>query len=107
MVIKSRGFVICRTKVSPRIEIHSEGGGKRFSLPMIKSPVFFYKFIYFIYLFFWLRWVFVAACGLSLVVESGGFSSLWCAGFSLQWLLLLQSLGSRHAGFSSCGTRAQ
>ena len=30
-------------------------------------------------------------------------SSLRCAGFSLQWLLLLWSTGSRHAGFSSCG----
>ena len=25
-----------------------------------------------------------------------------CAGFSLRWLLLSQSTGSRHAGFSSC-----
>ena len=41
--------------------------------------------------------------GLSLVVESGGYSLLWCTGFSLRWLLLLQSTGSRHVGFSSCG----
>ena len=34
-------------------------------------------------------------------------SSLCCAGFSLRWLLLLWSTGSRRAGFSSCGTRAQ
>ena len=52
---------------------------------------------------FWLRWVFVAARGLSLVAASGGYSSLRCAGFSLQWLLLLQSMASRHAGFRSCG----
>ena len=38
---------------------------------------------------------------------SGGYSSLWCAGFSLRWLLLLWSTGSRCAGFSSCGTHAQ
>ena len=44
--------------------------------------------------------------GLSLVAASGGYSSLWCTGFSLQWLLLLRSLGSKRAGFSSCGTRA-
>ena len=56
--------------------------------------------------FFWLRWVFVAACGLSLVAASGGYSSLRCAGFSLQWLLLWQSVGSRYTGFSSCGTQA-
>ena len=28
----------------------------------------------------------------------GGFSSLWCTGFSLRWLLLLQSTGSRRGG---------
>ena len=63
--------------------------------------LFFYKFIY-----FWLCWVFVAACGLSLVAASGGYSSLRCRGFLLWWLLLLWSTGSRHAGFSSCGSRA-
>ena len=68
-------------------------------------PFFFYKFILFIY--FWLSWVFVAACGLSLAAASGGYSSLRYAGFSLRWLLLLRSTGSRRAGFSSCGTRAQ
>ena len=35
--------------------------------------------------------------------RAGGYSSLWCAGFSLRWLLLLRSTGSRHAVFSSCG----
>ena len=56
----------------------------------------------YIYLF-WLHWVFVAACGLSLFAASGGYSSLWYVDFSLRWLFLLQSMGSRHAGFSSCG----
>ena len=37
----------------------------------------------------------------------GAYSSLRCTGFSLLWLLLLRSTGSRHAGFSSCGTWAQ
>ena len=32
--------------------------------------------------------------------------SLRCAGFSLPWLLLLPSTGSRRVGFSSCGSRA-
>ena len=69
--------------------------------------IFFNKFIYFIFIYFWLHWVFIAVCGLSLVVASGGYSSLWCAGFSLQWLLLLQSTSSRHIVFSSCGAQAQ
>ena len=57
--------------------------------------------------FFWLCWVFVVARGLSLVMASGGYSRLRCAGFSLRWLLLLQSTGSRRVGFSSCGAWAQ
>ena len=43
----------------------------------------------------WLHWVFIAVRGLSLVAASGGYSSLQCMGFSLQWLLLLWSTGSR------------
>ena len=35
------------------------------------------------------------------------YSSLRCAGFSLWWLLLLWSMGSRRMGFSSCGMQAQ
>ena len=57
---------------------------------------------------------FLAALGLrccvrafSIVVASGGYSSLRCEGFSLRWLLLLRSTGSRCAGFSSCSTWAQ
>ena len=67
---------------------------------------FFFKYIY-LFIYFWLCWVFVAARGLSLVVASGGYSSLRCVGFSLWWLLLLWSTGSRRAGFSSCGARTQ
>ena len=50
-------------------------------------PELFFLFIY-LFIYFWLRWVFVAVRGLSLVAVSGGYSSLWCAGFSLRWLLL-------------------
>ena len=70
-----------------------------FQIPHISDKnicIFFNNVIY-----FWLRWVFVAAHGLSLVVVSGGYSSLRCAGFSLQ------SMGSRRVGFSSCSTWAQ
>ena len=66
----------------------------------------FLKFIYFIYLF--LAALVLRCCvRLSLVVASEGYSSLRCAGFLLQWLLLLRSTGSRCVGFSSCGMRAQ
>ena len=53
----------------------------------------------YLFIYFWLCWVFIA-------VESGGYSFLRCAGFLLRWLLLLWSTGSRHVGFSSCGTQA-
>ena len=68
-------------------------------LPVIYS--FFFKFFY-----SWLHWVFVAARRLSLVAASRGCSSLRSAGFSLRWLLLLWSTGSRSVGFSSRGSRA-
>ena len=42
----------------------------------------------------------------SLVAVSGGYSLLRCVGFSLRWLLLLWSTGSRRVGFSSRGSRA-
>ena len=60
------------------------------------SPLVLYFFF-----FFWLHWVFVAVRGLSLIAARRGYSSLRCAGFSWQWLLLLRSTGSRHTGFSS------
>ena len=74
------------------------------SLRIHEGSVYFFKLIYF---YFWLCWVFVAVRGLSLVAASGGYSSLQCTGFSLGWLLLLQSMGSRRAcGLSSCGSWA-
>ena len=73
--------------------------------PFIHGTYYYYYYYY--YYYFWLRWVFAAARRLSLVAASGVYSSLQCAGFSLQWFLLLQSPGSRHAGLSSCGPRAQ
>ena len=68
------------------------------------SIFFFKKFIVFIYLF-------LAALGLCCCTRAfsscGGYSLLWCMGFSSRWLLLLRSTGSRCVGFSSCGSRAQ
>ena len=69
----------------------------------ICTNIYFFKFLFYfdflffniIYLFiyFCLHWVFVAARGLSLVAESGGYSSLRCR-------------GSHCGGFSCCGARA-
>ena len=74
-------------------------------LAWLGDCILFFKISLFIY--FWLCWFFVAVRGLSLVAASEGYSSLWCAGFSLSWLLLLRSTGSRRAGFNSCGSQAQ
>ena len=66
---------------------------------------FFFFINLFIYFYFWLRQVFAAAHGFSLVAASGAYSSLPCTGFSLQWLLLLRSMGSRRE-LSCCGLPA-
>ena len=66
-------------------------------IPFLKK----YLFIYFL-----LCWVFVDVHRLSLLAASRGYSSLQCVGFSLWWLLLLRSMGSRHMGFISCGSCA-
>ena len=67
----------------------------RFSCLSIFFFNVFFKYInlFILFIYFWLRWVFVAARGLSLVAVSGGYSLLWCVGFSLWWLLLLQRMG--------------
>ena len=74
---------------------------------LIFNRLNFINFSVFFLFVFWLRWVSVAACGLSLVAATGGYSSLQFLGFSLQRLLLLQSPGSRHPGCSSCNTGTQ
>ena len=61
----------------------------------------------YLFIYFWLRWVFAAACGLSPDAVSEGYSSSRCVGFSLRWPLPLQSTGSKRVGLSSCGTWAQ
>ena len=73
----------------------------KFTCLLKKNYLFIYLFI------FQLCQVFVAEHRLSLIAASRDYSSLWCIGFSLPWLLLLRSMGSRHVGFSSCGLWAQ
>ena len=74
--------------------IRSHRVSPAFRLEVYQAGTFlFYFFLINLFIYFWLRWVFVAVRGLSLVVASGGYSSLRCTGFSLRWLLLLQSTG--------------
>ena len=63
--------------------------------PPCLQIIWFFGFLPFIYLFIylWLRWVFVAACGLSLIALSGGYSSLAAVrGF----LIAMASLVAEH-----------
>ena len=55
-------------------------------------------------LIFCLCHVFLSVCGLSLVVVTGGYSSLLCMGL-LRQHLFLRSTGSRVMGFRSCSSR--
>ena len=75
-------------------------GGQSLNLIRFTNRTFFLKFfiLFLFYLFLWLCWVFASVRGLSLVVASGGRSSLRCAGLSLSRPLLLRSTGSRRAG---------
>ena len=68
---------------------------------MLIKKNFFFKF------YSWVCWVVVACHGLSPIALSGGHSSLRCEGFSLQWLLLLQSTGSRAHWVSKCDAWTQ
>ena len=83
------------------------------------------KFIYYLFIHFWLRWAFVAVCGLSLVVASrvtlhcsaqashcGSFSCCGAQALGAQASIVLahglSSCGSQALEFrlSSCGARA-
>ena len=52
--------------------------------PMLSSASFLFFFFFELFIYFWVRWVFIAARGLPLVVASGVYSLLRCAGFSLR-----------------------
>ena len=57
------------------------------------SPFFFSFFKINLFISFLAALVFVAARRLSVVAVNCGYSSLWCAGFSLRWLLFVVELG--------------
>ena len=77
---------------------------------MLLFLLFFFSFFLSfknVFIYFQLFWVFVAVHG---AFSSGGEQGLFllqCMGFSLHWLLLLQSMGLGHPGFGSCRVWAQ
>ena len=73
--------------------------GQNYSKNFFSVCLFYFIFLIFIYLFIY------GCIGSSLL--HAGFLQLWCTCFSLRWLLLLWSMGSRCEGFSSCGMQCQ
>ena len=71
------------------------------------------KMVRFMFFVFKSIYLFLAVLGLRCCTQAFSSCSKWgllfvvVRGFSLRWLLLLRSTGSRCAGFSSCGTQAQ
>ena len=69
-------------------------------LPLVHSYIYIHLYMYiyiYIILFIYLFWAVLGLLcfmGFSLVATSGGYSLLQDVGFSLRWLLLLQSTGS-------------
>ena len=68
---------------------------------------FFSFFLINLFIYFWLRWIFVAVRGFSAVAASRGYCFIVVCRLLIAWPLLLRSSGSRRAGFSRCGTQAQ
>ena len=68
-----------------------------------------FLFIYlFVTIYFWLHCVFVAVCGLSLVVTSRGYSSLQCIAIAslVEHSLLVQTSVVEAHRLSSCALQA-
>ena len=63
-----------------------------------KQGAFFFSHLS---IYFWLHWVFITTCGLSLAAESGGYSPMQVLG-----LLFLGPRALGHSGLGSCGSRA-
>ena len=101
---KPPSFDKCVPLASPHFFLYTQMSSSTLCVQFLS---FFKKNLFILFIYFWLRWVFIAVCGSYLVAASGGYSSLWCTGFSLRWPLLLQSMGSRNAGLVVVAHRVQ
>ena len=90
------GILVLRPRIKPvppalEVQVLNPWTTKEVSdLNLFKKKIYFYLFIY-----FWSHWVFIAMFRLSLVAATRIYSSLQHLDFSLEWLLLLWSTGSR------------
>ena len=84
---------------SDLFRIWKEGSLFLISASAFNLAICFFLYIYICFIYLFLAALVLRCCTqLSLVVASGGHSSVWCAGFSLRWLPLLRSMGFRCAG---------
>ena len=61
-----------------------------------------------LFIYFWLRWVFIGTGRLSLILASGGYSLLAVCGLLVEVASLVAEHGAvGHAGFINCGAWAQ
>ena len=65
--------------------------GQEETLGVADLFIIFFFFLINLFIYFWLRWVFVAVHGLSLVAASGGYSSVVC-----RLLIAVASLVAEH-----------
>ena len=92
-----------RRKIPAGVAQLASGEGQGYLTPEPRFLLLLLDFCFVcLFVYLWLRWVFVAACRLSLVAASRGYSLLRCTGFSLRWPLPLQSTDSWCVGFSYC-----
>ena len=99
---------------------HTRGTESGNKLEVI-SPVhriqgfFFFQVIYqcsffilkkYLFIYFWLGWVFIAVQTFLWSQGAGATPQLQCVGFSLRWLLSLQSTCSRYTDFCGCNSWA-
>ena len=110
--LSDSGHQLCQSRLQKRIDYNIYNGSKQVFLisshnnPMcvfcsVGSFPFFFKnkFIYFyLFIYFWLHWVFVAARGLSLVAVSGGLLFILVR----RLLTAVASLVAEH-GLQACG----
>ena len=76
---EGQGCCVGAVKIAPALQHCRDPAEKG----VIQGRGYCCYFFFNLFICFWLCWVFVAQRELSLVVVSGGYSSLWCTCFSL------------------------
>ena len=87
--------------------VGSEGKFKSgFALLFLKK-IFYSIILKFVFIYFWLHWVFIAVCRLSLTGSRRGYSLVVVCRLLIAVASLVQSSSCKCTNFSGRGTRAQ